>query len=266
MSRNEISTQKILDALVAGILDSGDKLVLDGSFWSELSDHVCSDTLEVQSPENLVHRYRREGARLLDFGCGTGGHRAFLTSLGYDWVGVNYKPGMADGAATRAEELNDEKMFFYGGTILPFADATFDLVYSFQVFEHIQDINVTFAEIGRVLKPGGRLVGAVSYMEQIHDYSTFNFTPYGLKIAAQAGGMQLERIYPRADAFSFLLRRLLVVTSGSDENSVSAHINANNNLHKMLGEYALRHADIKAANLLRLMFCSHFAFDVSKIT
>ncbi|KQY79121.1 hypothetical protein ASD52_04735 [Ensifer sp. Root142] len=262
MSRNEVSAQKILEATIAAILESGDSLVIDGSYWAEIGDLVSHDSLEARSPENLAFDYAGLGKRVLDFGCGTAGFRPFLEGLGYDWTGVNYREGMADNAAATAETLNDHKMFFYGGTILPFPDASFDVVFSFQVFEHIQDIRITFAEIARVLKPGGRLIGAVSYMEQIHDYSTFNFTPYGLKLASRDAGLMLEKVYPRSDAFSFLLRRLLVVTSASDENSLTHHINANNSIHDMMADYALKRADIKSANLFRLMFCTHFAFDV----
>ena len=39
--------------------------------------------------------------------------------------------------------------------LLPFADNTFDFVFSDQVLEHVQDHNLAFAEIARVMKPGG---------------------------------------------------------------------------------------------------------------
>ncbi len=41
---------------------------------------------------------------------------------------------------------------------LPFADATFDLVVSEYVWEHLEDPDGVFREIARVLKPGGRLI------------------------------------------------------------------------------------------------------------
>lgn len=262
--RNEIPAINILESMILSIISSGEKLVIDGSFWAEIGDLVESDTLDAKSPEALVSAAAQKGRELLDFGCGTGGHRAFLEHLGYNWTGVNYRDGMASSAAQAADELLDKNMFYYDGLTLPFLDEWFDLVYSFQVFEHIQDIGVTFKEISRVLKPGGKLIGAVSYLEQSHDYSTYNFTPYGFKLAAEKAGLKVCRLYPRADAFSFLARRLLIVTSGSNENSISPHINANNNIHRAMGEYALRHGGYKEANLFRLMFSTHFAFDVYK--
>jgi len=41
---------------------------------------------------------------------------------------------------------------------LSFADASFDLVLCNELFEHVQDLELAFREIARVLKPGGRLL------------------------------------------------------------------------------------------------------------
>jgi SAM-dependent methyltransferase len=261
--RNEVSVKVLLEGLVQGILESGSALVLDGSFYHQLENNVEHQTLHAKSPEELATEYAGQ-KKLLDFGCGTGGHRDLLERLGYDWNGLNYKDGMATEAARIATEMDDSKIFFYDGARIPFESEAFDIVYSFQTFEHIQNIEVTFKEICRILKPGGRLIGAVSYLEQIHDFSTFNFTPYGFKYAVEKAGMRLHLVYPRADAFSFLLRRLLVVTSASDDNSITHSAHAGNFINTLLANYAMRHADVKEANLLRLMFATHFTFDVAK--
>ena len=46
-------------------------------------------------------------------------------------------------------------------TALPFSDGMFDLVAAFDVVEHVEDERKVFAELSRVLKPGGRLILSV---------------------------------------------------------------------------------------------------------
>jgi SAM-dependent methyltransferase len=43
-----------------------------------------------------------------------------------------------------------------GAAALPFASATFDAVIACLVFEHIRDVDEAIAEVGRVLRTGGR--------------------------------------------------------------------------------------------------------------
>ncbi len=262
--RTEVSARRMLEALVAGILDSGTTLVLDGSFYEQLAEHVDPHSTSVISPEELARSLCCPGhTGLLDFGCGTGGHRAMLEGFGYDWHGVNYAGGMQTEAAAASLAAADPRVSFYDGLHLSYPDSRFDVVWSFQTFEHVQSIPITFSEIRRVLKPDGALVGAVSYLEQIHDYSTFNFTPYGFKLAAQEAGLKLLKVYPRCDAFTFLLRRLLVVTSGSDNNSLTPMLGADNAVGDALIAFARRMGfGATEANLLRLMFSTHFAFHV----
>jgi SAM-dependent methyltransferase len=262
--RNEVSARRALEALVAGIFDSGTACILDGSFAEQIGDCVEADTTAVRSPEELVRdRCRPDRRDLLDFGCGNAAYRPMLEAFGYRWRGVNYKEGMAREAADSASGNAD--IVFYDGLTLPFPDATFDVVYSFQTFEHIQRIDVTFAEIARVLRPGGALIGAMSYLEQVHDYSTYNFTPYGLKLAARDAGMRLTRVYPRFDAFTFLLRRLLVSTSGSDDNSLSPALQVDNAIGLGFVEYGQRLGLTPAQiNLFRLTFSTHFAFEIER--
>jgi SAM-dependent methyltransferase len=264
MQRNEVSAYLVLETLVKGILQSGTQTVIDGSFGEVIAPFVEQEGTGILSPEailaNLFHPDRKS---VLDFGCGTGGQRGGIESLGYRWTGVNYRDGMAE--SVRDQAAADDRIHFYDGLHLPYPDKVFDVVYSFQVFEHIQDIGVTFSEIARVLKPSGALVGAVSNLEQIHDYSTYNFTPYGLKLAAEKSGLRLHRLYPSYDVFTWMARRLLIVTSGSDENSLSSALSRENGVHQEFIRYGERMGlQPSAINLLRLMFSSHFSFHIVK--
>lgn len=66
---------------------------------------------------------------------------------------------------------------------LPFADETFDLVFSEAVLEHVRDPRLMCTEMVRVLRPGGWLYLEAAFMQPVHmapDHY-FNITPYGLR-------------------------------------------------------------------------------------
>ena len=49
--------------------------------------------------------------------------------------------------------------------LIPLADASYDLVYSGQTFEHAEFFWKTFAEMCRITKDGGLLIGAIAIYE-----------------------------------------------------------------------------------------------------
>jgi SAM-dependent methyltransferase len=68
------------------------------------------------------------------------------------------------------------------GEELPFADNTFDAVFSFSVLEHVKDPFRCSAEIERVLKPGGVIYSSVPFLIPVHGYPHhyYNMTQQGL--------------------------------------------------------------------------------------
>ncbi len=100
------------------------------------------------------------GKEIFDIGCGFGGRAVRFAELGAKRI-VGLEPfsePCIEGAAFAAKRgmLNVE--FLVGaGERVPLDDNTFDLVTSYDVFEHVEDLAQVFAECLRVLKPNGSL-------------------------------------------------------------------------------------------------------------
>lgn len=98
----------------------------------------------------LVRERLPVGACILDAGCGHGNYviDELKDRIG-NTVGID-----ADPSCTAKNVCLDE--IVYGRLEqLPFADLSFDAVISLWVLEHLEEPDKTFAEIHRVLKPGG---------------------------------------------------------------------------------------------------------------
>ncbi len=99
--------------------------------------------------------------RILDVGCGIGGSSLYLAEkLGAEATGITLSPVQAQRAQARATELGIRAAQFLVADALnmPFADNTFDLVWSLESGEHMPDKTKFLQECARVLKPGGKLL------------------------------------------------------------------------------------------------------------
>ena len=142
-----------------------------------------------------VYAGRRDLA-ILDAGCGTGGNAIFLRRYGIV-AGVDLAPEALElggprlpGALARASVLE-----------LPFADASFDLITSFDVLYHraVPDEGRALAEMRRALRPGGRLLirlPAYEFLRSKHDRAVHTRRRYTIAQARSllsAGGFAIER-------------------------------------------------------------------------
>lgn len=105
------------------------------------------------------------GARVADVGCGEGRHTIRLAErFSFDVEGIDPVRRHLDlggralaAAAERDPSLRDRVRFTLGDVeALPAAGATYDLVWFRDVLEHVEHLDVAFAEIRRVLRDGGR--------------------------------------------------------------------------------------------------------------
>src|SRR6266508_2555534 len=102
------------------------------------------------------------GERVVDLGCGAGTDSliaAQMVAPGGRVTGIDMTPEMLTKARNAAEELGVENVEFVEGEIehLPFADGRVDVVISNGVIDLVPDKDAVFAEIFRVLRPGGRM-------------------------------------------------------------------------------------------------------------
>jgi len=110
--------------------------------------------------DRVVEGLTLAGRTILDIGCGAGGITLHLVEKhgAAHATGFDVEPPVIDAARERARKrgLADKADFVQAPPgPLPFEDASFDVVFSKDALLHVPDKDALFADIFRVLKPGG---------------------------------------------------------------------------------------------------------------
>jgi SAM-dependent methyltransferase len=120
---------------------------------------MISDRVAELAPQGLLHQLRAaeieavarwlpSGARVLDFGGGDGFQATLMANRGCQVSSIDVAPRVDDKAQWHGVQR-------YDGDRIPFSDATFDVVFSSNVLEHVLDLTKTLAELRRVCRPEG---------------------------------------------------------------------------------------------------------------
>ena len=109
--------------------------------------------------ERIVAGLDLTGTRVLDIGCGIGGADVHLATLGpARVVGIDIEPDLIHKCEVLARKRGLDGMCTFRTVEpgpLPFADTTFDVVFSKDSIIHVPDKSALAHDVYRVLKPGG---------------------------------------------------------------------------------------------------------------
>ena len=143
------------DAQVGGLhdrfRDDYERFFTDYDRFRYQNEHhlsACLDALNVADKQ------------VLEIGLGEGSESERLIRHGARWSGIDLTGQSVARVRTRLALRNLDYEELWQGSVLelPFADSSFDLVFSHGVLHHVPDINRAQQEIHRVLRPGGELV------------------------------------------------------------------------------------------------------------
>jgi len=132
------------------------KYFINSDYGQDISDYQFRDsglldTREFIEYDDLIPK----NSMILEIGCGTGRMSQFIAPLFDDFVGIDISGEMIKQALNRLPKL---KFVETDGSIIPFLDREFDVIFSYIVFQHMRTkemVESNFKEVFRVLKPGG---------------------------------------------------------------------------------------------------------------
>jgi SAM-dependent methyltransferase len=146
-----------------------------------------------------------EGTSLLDLGCGDGAFCAFAAHRGAIVHGLDVEP---DAIAAALEAVPGADLRLGVMESLPWADAWFDVVTSFNALQYALDPEMALVEASRVARPDGRI--AICKWGPPAENEFFSFL-----ISIGAGGVRGDRL-PATDPVeaAIVATRLEVISSG----------------------------------------------------
>jgi SAM-dependent methyltransferase len=173
------------------------------------------------------------GGDLVDVPCGFGRHALPLARAGYRVVGVDRSPSLLDEARRRAGGERWPKLVRADYRELPLADERFDAAVNlFTSLGYLGDEEDTkvLGEIGRVLRPGGRLV-----IETMHrDLLVRRFAEQDWRLLGEGRLLLEQRTFDAASGVAQTTQTLIDTTGERESRSYSVRVYTATELVAML--------------------------------
>ena len=149
-------TQRLIEALDAAGFSEGTVSVQDLAPLDQFHTRGLAATVDLARAADIA-----AGNVVLDVGSGLGGPSRYLAATyGCSVQGIDLSPAFVEAADYLAGRAGlADKVFYRAGDALalPFADESFDVTWTQHVAMNIADRDRLYAEIRRVLRPGGKL-------------------------------------------------------------------------------------------------------------
>jgi len=147
--------------------------------------------------EELCKFKEFSGKKLLEIGCGLGTDLLQFAQNGALVTGVDLTENSVSLAKKRFELYGQQGEFMVSDAEnLPFAENSFDVVYSFGVLHHTPNTQKSIDEVYRVLKPQGKIVIMLYHKHSIHTWlGAPLYFLYGLLKGKHYGKEDWIRIY-----------------------------------------------------------------------
>jgi malonyl-CoA O-methyltransferase len=191
------------------------------SFHRQAGDYDGYAVVQRRVVEHLVALLQEEGVaptRLLDIGAGTGRLLARLRQLYPDAmaVGADLALGMCRAAG---ETLSGRNVHLVNADAesLPFAAGAFDLVLSTSTFQWLTSLDDAFAEVWRVLAPGGLFCFAIFGEKTLYELRS------SYRTARRAGPDRTHSFVSEHDVLAALQRARFADPSVVSELEVEYH-------------------------------------------
>jgi ubiquinone/menaquinone biosynthesis C-methylase UbiE len=177
------------------------------AFYRSLDEHRYEVHPRLQS---AVGFERTRGLRVLEIGCGCGSEAERFARAGAHYTAVDLTNAALGITRRRFQLANLQGRFVQGDAEnLPFADGSFDFVYSHGVLHHTPDTPRTIREVHRVLSPGGRAAIMLYYRDSFNYHVNLGIvrrlrahllrTELGVKIAGMIFGETEQNLRRQAE-------------------------------------------------------------------